>query len=230
MKNYIIASNKLLHLHDFNSRNLPTLGNWFFAQNEKELISLVNNCNPRYIFFLHWSEKVPESIWSNFECVVFHMTDLPFGRGGTPLQNLILLGKKDTKLSAFKMNNQLDAGPIYKKLTLSLDGSAEKIYKRVTNLSWKIIEWIIFSEPTPTDQKGMVTNFTRRTPKDSVLLPQDSIEKVYDFIRMLDAPTYPRAFIKLGKFKIEFYDAQLNQDKLIARVQISESGEVADNY
>ncbi len=25
-----------------------------------------------------------------FECVCFHMTDVPYGRGGSPLQNLII--------------------------------------------------------------------------------------------------------------------------------------------
>ena len=43
------------------------------------------------------------------------MTDLPYGRGGSPLQNLILKGKKTTKITAFKMIDKIDAGPIYLK-------------------------------------------------------------------------------------------------------------------
>ena len=54
--------------------------------------------NPEYIFLPHWSWIIPEEIYNNFECVVFHMTDLPFGRGGSPLQNLILRGIKKQKL------------------------------------------------------------------------------------------------------------------------------------
>ena len=42
-----------------------------------------------YIFFIHWSWLIPKEIYENYECIVFHMTDLPFGRGGSPLQNLI---------------------------------------------------------------------------------------------------------------------------------------------
>jgi len=44
----------------------------------------VKNFNPRYVFFPHWSWMIPKKIYDNFECVVFHMTDLPFGR----VQNL----------------------------------------------------------------------------------------------------------------------------------------------
>ncbi len=45
---------------------------------------------PKYIFFPHWSWVIPKDIYTNFERVIFHMTDVPFGRGGSPLQNLIL--------------------------------------------------------------------------------------------------------------------------------------------
>ena len=43
------------------------------------------------------------------------MTDLPYGRGGSPLQNLILDNKQKTMISAFKMTERMDEGPIYIK-------------------------------------------------------------------------------------------------------------------
>ena len=45
--------------------------------------------SPHYIFFPHWSWLIPEEIYQNFECVIFHMTNLPYGRGGSPLHYLI---------------------------------------------------------------------------------------------------------------------------------------------
>jgi methionyl-tRNA formyltransferase len=57
---------------------------------------------------------------------------LPYGRGGSPLQNLIDLGHKDTFVSALKMTEELDAGAIYLKKPLSLEGLAEEIYMMVT--------------------------------------------------------------------------------------------------
>lgn len=58
----------------------------------KEGFSLKNICDfqPDYIFLPHWSYIIPREITDNWECVVFHMTDLPYGRGGSPLQNLIV--------------------------------------------------------------------------------------------------------------------------------------------
>ena len=37
---------------------------------------------PEFVFFPHWSWLIPEEIHSRFDCVIFHMTDLPYGRGG----------------------------------------------------------------------------------------------------------------------------------------------------
>ena len=46
---------------------------------------------------------MPSEIIRNYECICFHETDLPFGRGGSPIQNLIVRGFKTTKISAIKM-------------------------------------------------------------------------------------------------------------------------------
>ena len=80
---------------------------------------IISSVNPKFIFFPHWSWIIPKEIYDNFECVVFHMTDLPFGRGGSPLQNLIINKVYDTKISAIKVDGGLDTGPIYMKKDFS---------------------------------------------------------------------------------------------------------------
>ena len=76
---------------------------------------LVRSLKPRYVFFPHWSWKVPDDILGATECVCFHMTDVPFGRGGSPLQNLIVRGHTETRVSALRMVSEPDAGPVYMK-------------------------------------------------------------------------------------------------------------------
>ena len=53
---------------------------------------------PEWIFVPHWSHVIPESIWGQWPTVIFHMTDLPYGRGGSPLQNLIRRGYRNTSI------------------------------------------------------------------------------------------------------------------------------------
>ena len=37
-------------------------------------------------------------------------------------------------------------------------------------------------------------------------------EKIYDYIRMLDAEGYPRAFIEFGEYRLSFECARLTTD------------------
>lgn len=174
----------------------------------------------RYIFFLHWHWLVPESVWKVYECVCFHMTDLPYGRGGSPLQNLISRGKVETRLSAIRMNEELDSGPVYTKRRLSLAGRAEDIYARAARLCFDIVRWMIHNQPVPEPQAGEPVYFDRRTPEQSLLPSQGTLNSVYDHIRMLDAPTYPHAFVEHGDFRLEFTDAEIQGGEIIARISI----------
>jgi len=82
------------------------------------------------------------------------MTDVPFGRGGSPLQNLIVRGLRETKFTALRMSGEFDAGPVYMKEVMPLEGGAEEIYLRASRLSGEMIERIIRLEPKPAEQKG----------------------------------------------------------------------------
>ena len=178
---------------------------------------------PKYIFFPHWSWIIPEEIWKNYECVVFHMTDLPYGRGGTPLQNLILRGHKKTKISAIKVNGGIDTGDIYMKTPLSLSGSAEEIYRRASKAIFsKMIPAIIKNNPTPRKQSGKAVIFKRRKPEQSRIPDNLDVKEAYDFIRMLDAPGYPRAYLETRKLKIELSKAKIDKKtvKVEAKVYI----------
>ncbi|NNJ90785.1 MAG: methionyl-tRNA formyltransferase [Gammaproteobacteria bacterium] len=177
--------------------------------------------NPDYVFFPHWSVKVPRDIYEHYPCVMFHMTDLPYGRGGSPLQNLIVRGHKETEISAFKCDEGIDTGPVYLKNKLSLSGTAEEIFNRAIPVIAKMIEEIVANEIIPLPQQGKTEVFMRRKPEDGELSGLDSIEQVYDYIRMLDADGYPRAFLETNEFKFEFENARLIESELLADVKVT---------
>jgi len=90
--------------------------NFHLISNSEALTEeFIQKINPNYIFFLHWSWIIPKNIYNNFNCVLFHMTDLPYGRGGSPLQNLIMNKVYKTKISAIKVSENIDSGDIYLK-------------------------------------------------------------------------------------------------------------------
>ena len=205
-------------------------GSWTYIDRKENLtVEALSRIDPRAVFFLHWSWKVQESITRRFECIGFHMTDLPYGRGGTPLQNLILRGHKATKLSAFRLTDEMDAGPVYLKDTLSLEGSAQEIYYRSCRLAAQMIQKITEGVSEPSVQTGTITTFERRTPEQSELPSTGELNDLYDFIRMLDAEGYPQAFLECGRYRLEFSDAIKSSDMVTARVRIKLQNESDDS-
>lgn len=219
--NYLVAAvgewNK--QLFEKLSKRLP--GHWVFVSTPEELKEkLSSGFKPRYIFFPHWRWIVPVEVLNDYECVCFHMTDVPYGRGGSPLQNLIVRGHKDTVLTALRMEKGLDTGPVYLKKPLGLEGRAVDIYIRAAEMSWQMIAEMVSLEPAPMLQQGSPTMFKRRMPEQSEITQDLTLEQVYDYIRMLDAPNYPKAFLNTEKYHLEFEDAEFEGDQVIARVRI----------
>lgn len=176
---------------------------------------------PRWVFLPHWSHWVPAEVYERFSCVVFHMTDVPFGRGGSPLQNLIARGIYETKVSALRCVQELDAGDVYLKAPLSLHGNAEEIYLRATDLIEGMIVRLIRDAPAPEPQAGEPVVFKRRRPAESDLTGRRTLREAYDWIRMLDAEGYPKAFVEHGAFRFEFSRSALQGDSVVADVRIT---------
>lgn len=182
--------------------------------------------NPDIIFFPHWSWLIPKEIYESYECIVFHMTDLPYGRGGSPLQNLISRDIKHTKISAIRVDGGIDTGNIYLKEPLDLYGSAEEIFVRASRVIFdKMIPYIVNNRPTPLPQEGKIETFQRLSQKDNELKPEFELNKIYNYIRMVDGEGYPNAFIKLGDYKIKFSRANLKHNKIVAIVEIEKEEE-----
>lgn len=223
---YIVAGCKSWHRRLFDETLSKLAGDWHYVGGREELsLAGVREFRPRYAFFLHWSWKVPPEILEEVECVCFHMTDVPYGRGGSPLQNLIARGHRDTKLTALRMTAELDAGPVYMKKNLSLEGGAEEIYLRASTLSADMIRQIVRDEMQPSPQIGESVNFRRRKPEESKIATPDSLEQLHDFIRMLDAEGYPQAFLSHAGYRFEFRRPALYDGRIVADVQITaESG------
>lgn len=221
-ENYVVVTIKSWNIEAYERYKGSLPGQWTLVSSQEELtVEFLESINPKYIFFPHWSWIVSEEILDRWTCVCFHMTDVPYGRGGSPLQNLIVRGHKTTKLTALKMTTEIDAGPVYKKMDLDLSGSAEDIFVRASSVIAELIAYIVKNDPVPCDQTGDVVLFERRKQEQSSLAGINEINALYDHIRMLDAEGYPKAFLEIGNLTIEFSEAEFVEGELMARVKIS---------
>jgi methionyl-tRNA formyltransferase len=224
MQSYVVATIKNWHINLFNQRSDSDFKGWHLIITPEVLtFEKLSLLKPKDIFFPHWSWIVPNEIIDNFECVCFHSSDVPYGRGGSPIQNLIIRGIKETKISALKMVKELDAGPVYLKKLLSLEGRGQAIYERSSFIIADMMKEIAEKEPIPEEQQGNTIVFKRRQGNDNILPTEqeNALETLYDHIRMLDADFYPSSYIEHGAYRIDFSEASLKSNYLEAKVKIT---------
>jgi len=182
----------------------------FLSQDEKEKKYF------KFLFFPHYSKLIPKEIISEYVCIGFHTGNLPSDRGGSPIQNKILRGEYRTLVSALRLTEELDSGPIYCSRPVDLEfGDIESILKNISvHISTMILE-IIQTEIIPQPQKGIPKYQSRLKQFNSELdLSILNIKTLYDRIRMVDGLDYPPAYIIINNFKITMKNAQLENNKL----------------
>ena len=221
MKNYLICSSKNWFSNKFPYKSFKNKNFYFISRKSQLNRKFLSKLKPEYVFFVHWSWIVPNNIIDSYHCILFHPGPLPYGRGGSPIQNLILKKFEYVQFNALKMVEKLDAGPIYFRKKLSLNGSLSEILTRMRKISENLIWTIIKAKKiNPIFQKGKTYYFKRRKPEDSEILKGESIKLIFDKIRCVDGLDYPRAFLNLGNKKIEFTKANLYNNKIEANVII----------
>lgn len=227
MKKYIIATIKTWNIENCRRLQKKYTDSQFVLVTTKEELqeALQEKQKPEYIFFPHWSWMIPEEIFNSYECVVFHSTDLPFGRGGSPIQNLIIRGIYNTKISAIKVCKDVDAGPIYMKKPVCIsEGNVDDILKRISDIIFNdMIPRFLNNRLIPEKQVGEVVCFNRRKPEESKIPDGLNQRQLYDYIRMLDGEGYPPAYREYGNGKLVFSDAEISDNLLCAKVQYIEN-------
>jgi methionyl-tRNA formyltransferase len=173
---------------------------------------------PDLILWYGWSWIVEDAFVNDYESIMLHPTPLPKYRGGSPIQNQIINGETIGAVSLFRMAEGLDKGDIYQQLTLSLTGTLNEIFRRISDLGFAATCNIIEGNYTLTPQDdSKSTYYKRRSPEDSEItqheLKNTSAEYLNNKIRMLNDP-YPNAYIKTadGK-KLFIIESKLNSNE-----------------
>ncbi len=159
---------------------------------------------PIAVFFIGWSWIIKPEIINNCLCICLHPSSLPKYRGGSPIQNQIINGEKESAVTYFKMNNEIDAGPIIWQQKFSLEGDLKDIFSRISETGKKGFFYILNTildgktlKMTPQDN-SKATMYKRRKPEQSEIKLEDfknyTATELYNKIRCLQDP-YPNAYV-----------------------------------
>ena len=221
MKKILIACSKNWFLNSKHFIKFNKNKKIFIIKEKKKLnLKNLNKINPKFIFFPHWSYKVNKSILKMFDCICFHTAPLPYGRGGSPIQNLILKKFKTVPVCALKMTNDIDAGPIYLRENISLSGNLDEIFNRVSVKIIKMIKLLIKKKIKPKKQMGKIFNFKRLKKSNSKIRKNEKINEIYDKIRMLSSYGYPHAYLIKDNLKVYFTKPKFQKNIIYCEAKI----------
>ena len=162
------------------------------------------------ILFLLSCEKIFNKLDLNDYNLVVHESNLPEGKGWTPLTWQVLEGKNRIPITLFEAVEKVDSGRIYLQSFIELTG--KELQTEIKNLQGKMtIDLILkFLENVDhikgQDQEGDSSYYRKRSPKDSELDINRSIKNQFNLLRVCDNERYP-AFFKIHneKFIIKIF-------------------------
>lgn len=127
---------------------------------------------------------------------VIHESDLPKGRGWSPLAWQILEGRNEIPVSILEAEEAIDAGRLLAKDTLVLQGHelADEIQEKLFRVKLRLMDYALGNKDHHlTEQRGPVSYYPKRVPADSQLNPKLSIADQFDLLRICE-PRFPAFF------------------------------------
>ena len=146
-------------------------------------------------------EKIFKKLNYNDYNLVVHESDLPYGKGWSPLTWQVLEGKCKIPITLFEAAETVDSGRIYAQGVIELNGN-ELLSEIKHKQGLKTIDLILkFINNFPMEgkkQEGKETFYKKRTVKDSELDIHKTIADQFDLLRISDNERYPAHFFING--------------------------------
>jgi methionyl-tRNA formyltransferase len=154
-----------------------------------------------FLFCLSFGQLVPASMRSKFQHIlVVHESELPQGKGWSPLTWQILEGRNRIPVTLFEAAEDVDSGPIYVQRWLEFEGHEliDELRERQAKATVDLCRWFVDEYPNSAteakEQKGEESFYPRRRPHDSELDPNKSLAEQFNLLRVVDNARYPAFF------------------------------------
>ena len=163
------------------------------------------------VFILGYTRILPNQfLRKNRLNLVVHESDLPRGKGFSPIQWQLLEGKSEIKISLIEASSKVDSGDIFLQKKLQFKGT--ELYDEIREIQAKGTFSIIykFLENYPNfkqkKQVGNETFYPRRTKEDGELDITKTIEENFNLMRVGNNKSWPSFFYYKGnKFIINIF-------------------------
>ncbi len=167
---------------------------------------LKNNYDVNIIF--SYFKKIPKKYLKKSKLnLVPHESDLPFGKGMSPLTWQILKNRREVVFSLIEASSKIDNGKIYHKKKIKIprhllfeDIKSIQLRQNILLIK-KVLNFLKKKQKIPPKKPSMGKSsfFRKRTPKDSELNINLSIKDQFNLLRVCDNENYPPFFKIYGR-------------------------------
>jgi methionyl-tRNA formyltransferase len=169
-----------------------------------------------FCFYLGCGQIVSRNTLTQYHHnLVVHESELPKGRGWSPLTWQILEGKNRVPITLFEATEKVDSGVIYAQDWMEFDGGELIDELRLTQAKATIRLCKNFVNKYPQicrearEQVGDSSFYLHRREADSELDPSQTIEAQFDLFRVVDNQRYPAFFYFNGnRYSLQIYKDQ----------------------
>jgi methionyl-tRNA formyltransferase len=195
------------------------LQTWIAAHVGQHQIDLVRSMSElshgNILFLISCSEIITQADRHPYaKALVIHASDLPLGRGWSPHIWQLIGGATTLTISLLEAANNVDSGDIWTKLEVVVNKCAlwDEINHLVFDAELKLMDFAVKNfdtiKPQPQSSGIEPTYHPKRSPADSKIDPQKSIQDQFDLIRVCDPDRFPAYFELHGcKYKIRLEKA-----------------------
>jgi len=180
-----------------------------------EIVSTHESCKGgEFLFALSYPKVVPEETRRLYGyCFVLHGSNLPDGRGWSPVTWQIIDGETIFTMSLIHMSEPVDSGEIVaqRKFEVKKNLLFDEISAAIGHVQADLIEASLrmtTEQLMGAKQEGAPSYLGRRSPSDSEIDPHRPLSEQWDKLRVADPSRYPSFFSLLGHkylLKVERY-------------------------
>jgi len=183
--------------------------NKWIEKNKSHQISIIHSkeelTSGDILFLISCSDIISKIERSEFKkTLVIHASDLPHGRGWSPHVWEIINGATNITLSLLEVEDKVDTGDIWKKVTVPIPKTAlfDEINELIFNSELELMDFSIANYKTVKPKKQLnidSTYWPKRSPNDSEIDINKGISEQFNLIRVCDPDRFPAFFYKDGK-------------------------------
>lgn len=160
---------------------------------------------------------LPEVVWNMpaLGTINVHASLLPQYRGAAPINHAIINGEKETGITTFKLQHEIDTGNILlqEKMTIAPDENAGSLHDRMMHTGAQLLirtiqgitEGSIIPKPQTIEER-ILKHAPKIFTENCIINWNQSTENIYNLVRGLSP--YPGSFTFLDNKKLKIFAAE----------------------